>query len=85
VYPGSSEGWSPSHPRLKGNAECVTSHWHWDHTGDPSTFPPKTELVVNVDSEKGSYLHIRQIPKASLTRKPSRELSFIREQCLVFT
>jgi glyoxylase-like metal-dependent hydrolase (beta-lactamase superfamily II) len=22
------------------------SHWHWDHIGDPSTFPPKTDLVV---------------------------------------
>ncbi|KIX03814.1 uncharacterized protein Z518_07367 [Rhinocladiella mackenziei CBS 650.93] len=24
----------------------VWSHWHWDHLGDPSTFPPNTELVV---------------------------------------
>lgn len=22
------------------------SHWHWDHIGDPSTFPPSTQLVV---------------------------------------
>lgn len=22
------------------------SHWHWDHLGDPSTFPGSTELVV---------------------------------------
>lgn len=24
----------------------IWSHHHWDHTGDPSTFPPSTELVV---------------------------------------
>lgn len=23
-----------------------SSHWHWDHIGDPSTFPPSTRLVV---------------------------------------
>lgn len=22
------------------------SHWHWDHIGDPSTFPKTTDLVV---------------------------------------
>lgn len=22
------------------------SHWHWDHIGDPSSFPPSTDLVV---------------------------------------
>jgi glyoxylase-like metal-dependent hydrolase (beta-lactamase superfamily II) len=24
----------------------VWSHWHWDHTGDPSTFEPSTALIV---------------------------------------
>ncbi|KAJ9500184.1 hypothetical protein H2202_004575 [Exophiala xenobiotica] len=24
----------------------VWSHWHWDHLGDPSTFPSSTDLVV---------------------------------------
>lgn len=24
----------------------TTSHWHWDHIGDPSTFPNTTDLVV---------------------------------------
>jgi hypothetical protein len=22
------------------------SHWHWDHIGDPTTFPSTTEIVV---------------------------------------
>ncbi|KXJ88355.1 metallo-beta-lactamase superfamily protein [Microdochium bolleyi] len=24
----------------------IWSHWHWDHIGDPSSFPPTTDLVV---------------------------------------
>ena len=28
------------------------SHWHWDHIGDPSTFPPKTDLVVGPGFKK---------------------------------
>ncbi|KAF8593885.1 putative N-acyl homoserine lactonase AttM [Ceratobasidium sp. AG-I] len=24
----------------------IWSHWHWDHTGDPSTFPSTTSLTV---------------------------------------
>ncbi|WYZ45919.1 hypothetical protein EsH8_IX_000144 [Colletotrichum jinshuiense] len=24
----------------------IWSHWHWDHIGDPSTFPSTTNLVV---------------------------------------
>ncbi|EHL02466.1 putative N-acyl homoserine lactonase AttM [Glarea lozoyensis 74030] len=24
----------------------IWSHWHWDHTGDPSTFPPSTTLIA---------------------------------------
>ncbi|KAL2831014.1 beta-lactamase-like protein [Aspergillus pseudoustus] len=24
----------------------IWSHWHWDHLGDPSRFPPSTELIV---------------------------------------
>jgi glyoxylase-like metal-dependent hydrolase (beta-lactamase superfamily II) len=27
-------------------SSIVLSHHHWDHTGDPSTFPSSTELVV---------------------------------------
>ena len=24
----------------------ISSHYHWDHLGDPSTFPPSTSLIV---------------------------------------
>lgn len=51
--------WSsmPSRASFGGNAETrssspffrrshLTSHWHWDHTGDPSLFPTTTDLIV---------------------------------------
>ncbi|KAK6366849.1 hypothetical protein LTS17_010400 [Exophiala oligosperma] len=25
---------------------AIWSHWHWDHIGDPSRFPPSTDLIV---------------------------------------
>lgn len=31
---------------------ALLSHWHWDHLGDPSTFPPSTELVVGPGFKK---------------------------------
>ncbi|KAI9812415.1 MAG: hypothetical protein M1827_004646 [Pycnora praestabilis] len=31
---------------LKTIESIVWSHWHWDHTGDPSLFPSSAELVV---------------------------------------
>ncbi|KAK5049525.1 hypothetical protein LTR84_004454 [Exophiala bonariae] len=24
----------------------IWSHWHWDHIGDPASFPPSTDLIV---------------------------------------
>lgn len=32
---------------------CVVwSHWHWDHVGDPSRFPPETKLIVGPGFKK---------------------------------
>jgi len=30
----------------------IWSHWHWDHTGDPSTFPKSTALIVGPGFKK---------------------------------
>ncbi|KAH6995900.1 beta-lactamase-like protein [Ilyonectria sp. MPI-CAGE-AT-0026] len=30
----------------------IWSHWHWDHIGDPSTFPATTDLVVGPGFKK---------------------------------
>ncbi|KAJ5825942.1 hypothetical protein N7474_003080 [Penicillium riverlandense] len=32
--------------KLDSIDSIIWSHWHWDHVGDPSTFPASTELVV---------------------------------------
>lgn len=29
-----------------GILTASNSHWHWDHIGDPSTFPSSTDLIV---------------------------------------
>lgn len=34
-----------------GRSKC-NSHWHWDHIGDPSTFPSRTDLVVGPGFKK---------------------------------
>lgn len=44
------------------------SHWHWDHIGDPSSFPPKTSLVVGPGFKK-----------TMLPGYPANEASPIRE------
>jgi len=33
-------------------ADSDRSHWHWDHIGDPSTFPTTTDLVVGPGFKK---------------------------------
>lgn len=33
-------------------AAVVWSHWHWDHTGDMSLFPPSTDLYVGPGFKK---------------------------------
>ncbi|KAL9604793.1 MAG: hypothetical protein Q9219_000241 [cf. Caloplaca sp. 3 TL-2023] len=30
----------------------IWSHWHWDHTGDPSLFPKSAEVIVGPGFEK---------------------------------
>ena len=32
--------------RLKDIEGLIWSHFHWDHSGDPSTFPPTAKLIV---------------------------------------
>ncbi|KAJ9664946.1 hypothetical protein H2201_004998 [Coniosporium apollinis] len=32
--------------KLKDISAIIWSHHHWDHTGDPSTFPSSTDLIV---------------------------------------
>ena len=38
---------------LKDIEAVIWSHWHWDHIGDPSVFPPTTDLVVGRGFKEG--------------------------------
>ncbi|RDL29819.1 Uncharacterized protein BP5553_10684 [Venustampulla echinocandica] len=39
---------------IKGSSveAVIWSHWHWDHIGDPSTFPSTTDLIVGPGFKK---------------------------------
>ncbi|KAI4173846.1 MAG: hypothetical protein LQ348_006458 [Seirophora lacunosa] len=30
----------------------IWSHWHWDHTGDPSLFPKSAEVIVDIPQKR---------------------------------
>jgi hypothetical protein len=38
---------------LESISSIIWSHYHWDHTGDPSLFPPTTSLTVGPGFTKG--------------------------------
>jgi glyoxylase-like metal-dependent hydrolase (beta-lactamase superfamily II) len=37
---------------LNNISSLVWSHWHWDHTGDPSLFPKSAEVIVGPGFKK---------------------------------
>jgi glyoxylase-like metal-dependent hydrolase (beta-lactamase superfamily II) len=43
------------------------SHWHFDHIGDPSTFPPTTELVVGPGTSAAKLPPWPENPSSTLT------------------
>jgi glyoxylase-like metal-dependent hydrolase (beta-lactamase superfamily II) len=47
-------------------ASIILSHHHWDHTGDPSTFPPSTELVVGPGFKNAHLPGYPENPNATL-------------------
>ncbi|KAI4201314.1 MAG: hypothetical protein LQ350_003352 [Teloschistes chrysophthalmus] len=65
---------------LKSINAVIWSHYHWDHTGDPSTFPPSTDLVVGPGFKKA---FIPGYPKAqdSPIRESDYEGRNLREIC----
>ena len=57
------------------------SHFHWDHTGDPSTFPTSTELVVGPGFQKAFMPGFPSNPDAPIKEsdykgRNVREISF---------
>ncbi|KAK5203002.1 hypothetical protein LTR96_011109 [Exophiala xenobiotica] len=47
----------------------IWSHWHWGHIGDPSTFPPSTDLIV------GQGFKAAMLPGQTTSRN-FREITF---------
>ncbi|KAF2232230.1 hypothetical protein EV356DRAFT_253227 [Viridothelium virens] len=41
--------------RLEEVEGLIWSHFHWDHIGDPSTFPPTTKLIVGPGVESNFF------------------------------
>jgi len=55
-------------PKLM-NTLC--SHWHFDHVGNPSQFPPSTDLIVGPGFKNAFYPGYPAIPDS-----PVREIDF---------
>ncbi|CAG9996110.1 unnamed protein product [Clonostachys byssicola] len=65
----------------------IWSHWHWDHIGDPSTFPPKTDLVVGPGFKEAMLPGAPENPESPIQEKDYagrnlREISFEGPQSL---
>ncbi|CEI70884.1 hypothetical protein FVEN_g9736 [Fusarium venenatum] len=59
----------------------IWSHWHWDHIGDPSTFPQRTDLVVGPGFKKAMLPGAPANPESPIQEKDYadrhlREISF---------
>ncbi|KAJ5568084.1 hypothetical protein N7450_010570 [Penicillium hetheringtonii] len=59
----------------------IWSHWHWDHIGDPSTFPATTDLVVGPGFKDNLLPGAPKNPESPLnesdyTGRDLREISF---------
>ncbi|KAF7551084.1 hypothetical protein G7046_g7816 [Stylonectria norvegica] len=65
----------------------TTNHWHWDHIGDPSTFPKTTDLVVGPGFKDemlpGAPANpISPIQESDYAGRKLREISFAGEGSL---
>ncbi|KAK0624229.1 metallo-beta-lactamase superfamily protein [Immersiella caudata] len=71
-----------------GEIEAVIwSHWHWDHIGDPSTFPKTTNLIVGPGFKGAMLPGYPANPESPLLESDYEgrelvEIEFIREKAL---
>jgi glyoxylase-like metal-dependent hydrolase (beta-lactamase superfamily II) len=62
----------------------IWSHWHWDHTGDPSPFPSSTDVIVGPGFKEAFLPGYPSNPDAVILEsdyngRELRELSFDNE------
>ncbi|KIV77975.1 hypothetical protein PV11_09747 [Exophiala sideris] len=74
---------------LSSIKSIVWSHWHWDHLGDPSTFPGSTELVVGPGFKEAffpGYPGKKDSPvrESDFAGRDVREISFEGKEILQF-
>ncbi|CAD6567914.1 MAG: hypothetical protein ASARMPREDX12_000839 [Alectoria sarmentosa] len=66
----------------------IWSHHHWDHTGDPSTFPTSTDLIVGPGFENSFVPGYPENPEASISKsayegRHLREISFAESKLVL--
>ncbi|KAF9043734.1 Metallo-hydrolase/oxidoreductase [Hymenopellis radicata] len=63
---------------LESVKAVVWSHYHMDHTGDMSTFPSTTELVIHEDTDVRTYPSTENstLLESDFANHPLRKLSF---------
>ncbi|KAI1614118.1 beta-lactamase-like protein [Exophiala viscosa] len=67
----------------------VWSHWHWDHLGDPSTFPGSTEVVVGPGFKEAFFpgypaKQDSPVRESDFAGRDVREISFEGKEVLQF-
>ncbi|KAJ5098035.1 hypothetical protein N7532_005036 [Penicillium argentinense] len=65
----------------------IWSHWHWDHIGDPSTFPHTTDLIVGPGFKDAMLPGAPTNPDSPLSEsdyagRNLREITFQGPECL---
>ncbi|KAI9148731.1 Phenylacetone monooxygenase [Paramyrothecium foliicola] len=73
---------------LESVEAVIWSHWHWDHIGDPSTFPASADLVVGPGFKKEMLPGAPSNPQSPIQEsdyigRNLREISFERPNSLM--
>lgn len=70
------------------DSSYFNSHYHWDHTGDPSTFPTSTDLIVGPGFKDSFIPGHPENPEAPISKsayegRKLREISFTESKLVL--